>query len=98
VATGSRGNLVNVTISNNRQRGVYAHDGASLHITNQLNGADASVEISGNDHSGIEAQGASITARAEGSALIRIHHNGEVGGKGLRGEVGGKGLRGKVGG
>ncbi len=78
IGVGSRANVANVTISNNG-RGIKAQNGGSLNLSNQVNGVDAPVDISGNRNAGIEIEGGSLTTGAEGPALIRIHHNGELG-------------------
>jgi hypothetical protein len=90
--SGARVNVANVTISDNglgqgcggQRHGIRVLDGGSVNLANQivLNGVstDRPVDISGNGKTGISVDGGTLTTAAEfGNALIRVHHNVDVG-------------------
>jgi hypothetical protein len=80
VGAGSLFNVQNITISNNGQRGIYAHDGGALILANHVGTTDTPVDISGNGAEGIKVEGGTISTDAEtGAALIHVHNNGQTG-------------------
>jgi hypothetical protein len=76
-AGGSVVNVVNVTISGNANIGARIYDAASVTLSNQLNGADAGVEVAGNGGGGIEVVGGTLTTDewTTSAALVNIHDN-----------------------
>jgi hypothetical protein len=88
VGSGSRVNVANVTVSNNGAQagsfapsGIFATDGASLVLANQINGVDAPVDIFGNAGTGIRVKGGTLTmlAQSNPNSLVHIHDNGGIG-------------------
>lgn len=89
VANGGVANIRNVTISNNgatasgefSTHGVAVNDGGIVNISNQVNGADAPVDIFGNARDGILVERATLDISAEDNpnALVHIHNNGKDG-------------------
>jgi len=83
VGAGSTVNVANATISNNGLAGfgfidgILAVDGGTVVLSNQLNGVDVSVDVSGNKGRGIWLKGGTLTAAASNNpnALIHIHDN-----------------------
>jgi hypothetical protein len=84
VGGGSVLNALNMTISNNGQQGIYAHDGGAVNLIGRPRvfpapAVDRPIDISGNDDEGIELEGGTLNASSEGGGLIHIYDNGATG-------------------